>query len=122
MTAPKTHDEELVVVFCTVPDAAEGRALGRMLVERRLAACVNVVDGLTSIYRWQGTIHEDPESLLVIKTRRSAFAALAEALAAAHPYEVPEVVALPAAAVHAPYLDWALKQTQPAPPDPEHGS
>ncbi|MDQ7008169.1 MAG: divalent-cation tolerance protein CutA [Acidobacteriota bacterium] len=120
MTAPKTRDEELIVVFCTVPDAAQGRALGRMLVERRLAACVNVIDGLTSIYRWQDAIHEDPESLLVIKTRRAAFAELAEALVAAHPYQVPEVVALPAAAVHVPYLHWALEQTRPS--TPEQGS
>jgi len=119
VAASSQQDDALIVVLCTVPDTAQGASLGRMLVERRLAACVNLLGGLTSIYRWQGKIHEDPEALMVIKTRRSAFAALTRALVAAHPYEVPEVVALPTDAVHAPYLAWAFEQTGTPPSDLE---
>jgi periplasmic divalent cation tolerance protein len=95
-----------VVVFSTVARAEDAERIGRALVERGLAACVNVVPGLVSIYRWQGQVESQEERLLVIKTRGERFEALREALVALHPYEVPEVVALPVAAGHAPYLAW----------------
>ena len=104
---------DLIVVLCTVPDAATGRRLAHVLVEQRLAACVNVVPGLTSIYRWQGEVHQDDEELLVIKTRRTLFDALRTRLVAEHPYDVPEVVALPVAAVHAAYARWLADVTGP---------
>jgi len=95
-----------VVVLSTVARAEDAERIGRELVERGLAACVNVVPGLVSIYRWQGQVETQEERLLVIKTRGERFEALREALVALHPYEVPEVVALPIAAGHAPYLAW----------------
>ncbi len=98
--------EGFLVVLSTVPDRETGTRIAHALVEARLAACVNVVPGLTSIYRWEGAVHEDAELLLVIKTRRALFDALARALAAAHPYEVPEIVALPVEAGGAKYLAW----------------
>lgn len=102
---------ELLVVFCTAPDAETGARLSRGLVDARLAACVNVVPGLKSIYRWEGRIEEDDEVQLVIKTSRGCFDRVAAWLDEHHPYDVPEIVALPAERVSEPYLAWALKAT-----------
>jgi periplasmic divalent cation tolerance protein len=100
------------VVFCTCPaEAAKG--LARQLVEEHLVACVNIVPGLTSIYRWEGKVCEDGESLLVIKTRAELMARLSARIVELHPYEVPEVIALPLAAGEGnpAYLDWLMEQT-----------
>lgn len=104
---------ERVVVLSTVARAEDAERIGRELVERGLAACVNVVPGLVSIYRWQGKVEREEERLLVIKTRTERFEALREALVALHPYEVPEVLALPVAAGHAPYLAWLDDNSRP---------
>ena len=95
-----------VIALSTVgtPDAAERIARG--LVEQGVAACVNVVPGVVSHYRWQGALEREAEILLVIKTRADAFDAMKAALLALHPYEVPELIALPIAAGHGPYLEW----------------
>jgi len=95
-----------VVALSTVAKAEDAERIGRALVERRLAACVNVVPGLTSIYRWKGNVEAEAEQLLVIKTRRERVAELKEALVSLHPYEVPELVVLPIEGGHAPYLAW----------------
>ena len=105
--------EPLRVVLCTVPDADTARAVARALVEEHLAACVNVIDRLTSIYRWKGSIEEDAELLLVIKTRAALFDALAVRIDELHPYSVPEVVGLDVAACHAPYARWLVASTLP---------
>jgi periplasmic divalent cation tolerance protein len=97
---------ERVVAFSTVAKAADAERIARVLVERRLAACVNVVPGVVSVYRWKGDVCRDEELLLVIKTRAERLPALREALVALHPYEVPELVALPIESGHPPYLDW----------------
>jgi periplasmic divalent cation tolerance protein len=95
-----------VVVLSTVATVEDGERLARSLVERRLAACVSVLPGLTSTYRWQGVIRKDEERLLVIKTRADRYEELRSALVEMHPYDVPEVVALSVAAGHGPYLGW----------------
>jgi periplasmic divalent cation tolerance protein len=95
-----------LVVLSTVGQAEDAERIGRALVERGLAACVNVLPAVTSIYRWKGKLEQGEERLLVIKTRAERFAALRQALVSLHPYEVPEVVALPIADGHQPYLDW----------------
>jgi periplasmic divalent cation tolerance protein len=95
-----------VVVLCTVAAAEDAERIAGEVVGRGLAACVNILPGVTSIYRWKGTIERDEERLLVIKTRAERFEALREAIVALHPYEVPEVIALPVEAGHAPYLAW----------------
>ena len=104
---------EHVVVLSTVGSAEDAARLARALVERRLAACVNVVPGVRSVYRWKGQVEEEDERLLVIKTRRDRFEALREALAALHPYELPEAIVLPIEAGHAPYLAWLDESVQP---------
>ncbi|HXU68544.1 MAG TPA: divalent-cation tolerance protein CutA [Polyangia bacterium] len=99
---------EAVVVLVTVPNAETADKLGEALVGERLAACVNVVDGVRSIYRWKGTIERDDEILCVCKTTRAALERLRARVVELHPYEVPEVVALPIEAGHAPYLAWIM--------------
>lgn len=99
------------VALSTAPDADTGARLARVLVEERLAACVNVVSGVRSIYRWHGEIEEDLEVLLVIKTRAEHITALAERLRTLHPYELPELLALPVSAGLAPYLAWVTEET-----------
>lgn len=95
-----------LVALSTVATAEDAERIARSLVEKGLAACVNVVPGLVSFYRWQGRVERDAEVLLVIKTRGERFDALKAALLAEHPYEVPELVAFPIAAGHERYLEW----------------
>lgn len=102
-----------IVVLVTAGSADEARTIGRALVEEALAACVNVVSGMRSIYRWQGTIAEEEEWLLIIKSERSRFARLEERVRALHSYTVPEVVALDIAEASKPYLDWLLANALP---------
>lgn len=94
------------VVLITAPNEEVGRSLAHTLVEEGLAACVNLVPGLTSIYRWEGKVVEDKEVLLLVKTTTFAFPRLKERVLALHPYTVPEMVALPIAEGHGPYLEW----------------
>ena len=111
---------ERVVAFSTVGTDEDAERIARGLVERRLAACVNVVPNVVSVYRWKGEVCRDEELLLVIKTRRERLDALREALVGMHPYEVPELVALPIEAGHAPYLAWLDEEVR-APPAPDPG-
>lgn len=97
---------DTLVCLCTCPDEAVANTLARALVEARVAACVNIVPGLRSIYRWEDQIQEDPEVLLIIKTTAEAFPALESAVCAGHPYTVPELLALPIAHGHEEYLAW----------------
>ena len=99
-------------VYITAPDAALARSIGRALVEARLAACANVFDGMTSVYRWQGAIQEDSEAVLIAKTREELVPALTEKVRALHRYECPCVVALPVTGGHAPFLDWIEAETR----------
>jgi periplasmic divalent cation tolerance protein len=95
-----------IVVLSTASSAAEAEAIARRLVEERLAACVNVVTGVRSFYRWKGKIENSPEWLLVIKSSRGRFEGLRAALETLHSYEVPEVIALPVVEGAANYLNW----------------
>lgn len=93
-----------VVVLCTFPDVEKARAIAAELVERRLAACVNLLPGVESIYRWEGKVERAGELLAVIKTTR--YPELEAALKELHPYVVPEILALPVEAGLAGYLKW----------------
>jgi len=101
---------EALLVLVTVPTAEQAAALARALVEERLAACGNVVPGLRSIYRWEGQVHDEAEALLLLKTTRARFEPLRQAVLRLHPYQVPEVLALPVEAGSAPYLEWLAAQ------------
>jgi periplasmic divalent cation tolerance protein len=100
------------VVLTTVADRDTAVRVARDLVERRLAACVQIVDGLQSIYRWEGRLDEARECQLAAKTPRDRVDALVAALRAAHPYEVPEIVVLDGIA-HGPYAAWLATETTP---------
>ena len=94
------------VLLSTAPSEAEARRIARALVEEGLAACVNLVPGVRSIYRWEGEVKEDAEQLLVIKTAPARRAALTQRLLELHSYECPEAIALPILAGSEPYLAW----------------
>lgn len=99
-----------LIALSTVP-AAAARRLARALVRERLCACVNVVPGLSSVYRWKGSVHEDRECLLVMKLSARALPALRRRLPELHPYEVPELVALPVSGGLPAYLAWIERET-----------
>jgi len=94
------------LVLITAPDLETARRLDRELVERRLAACVQVVPGATSVYRWEGALREEHEVLLIVKTLGERLPALEAFFAERHPYDVPELVALEPAHVEARYRAW----------------
>ncbi|MCE4602304.1 MAG: divalent-cation tolerance protein CutA [Desulfurococcales archaeon] len=94
-----------IVIIITAPKG-EGKRIARALVESRLAACVNIVQGLTSLYWWQGEIQEDQEELLIVKTRMDALNKLIDEVKKIHPYSVPEIVALPILGGNPDYLKW----------------
>jgi periplasmic divalent cation tolerance protein len=95
--------------FSTPEKAAE---IAHILVEEQLAACVNLVPAVRSIYRWQGQVSDDTETLAIIKTTAERYDALASRLVALHPYEVPELIAFPILRGHAPYLAWLTSSTR----------
>jgi periplasmic divalent cation tolerance protein len=101
----------VVVVLTTVPDRESGERLAGTLVDERRVACGNLVDGVTSIYRWEGAVERGSELLLLLKTRRELVPALFERVAQLHPYEVPELVALPVDAVSNAYSRWVRDET-----------
>jgi periplasmic divalent cation tolerance protein len=96
----------MIVVFSTFPDEATARTICAALVAQGLVACANILPPITSIYRWQGELKEDREILAILKLPSQGFPALEEKLTALHPYEVPEIVAIPVAAVNEKYLAW----------------
>ena len=101
-----------LIVHCTCPDAATADLLALALVSERLAACVSVLPGVRSTYRWLGEIERADEVLLLIKTSRDRLDALIARVQALHPYELPEVLAIEAVGGLAPYLDWVTQQTR----------
>ncbi len=100
----KTSDFQLVL--CTCPPGKAAEHLAQSLVERRLAACVNVTSPVTSIYRWKNNIEKDEEALLIIKTSAGSWPALEQAILELHPYELPEIIALPLSGGNERYLNW----------------
>ena len=96
----------MVVILSTVGSQEDAESIARTLVEERLAACVSIVPGLTSLYWWEGKISRDSEVLLIIKTSEQAYERLEARLREIHPYQVPEIVALRAERVYEGYMEW----------------
>lgn len=112
MNEPSHLDKSrAALIYVTVPNADTGLQIGRTLVERRLAACANVLPQMSSVYWWNDAIQTDNEALLLLKTRQEAVEAAIEAVAQAHPYDVPAITVLPLTAVHPPYLRWLVEET-----------
>ncbi len=97
---------EAIVVFMTAAHGEEAGRLAEMLVEKRLAACVQILPEMESVYRWQGKVERQREVLLIAKTTRSRFEELEKEVRARHSYETPEIIALPLTAGSSPYLEW----------------
>jgi periplasmic divalent cation tolerance protein len=109
----RQNDTNARMVYVTCPDTETARTIASALVEYRLAACVNIVPGLESVYRWQGKIEIDTEVLLLIKTQAERVAAVQTQVEELHPDDVPEVVAVPIVDGSKAYLDWLDEQTRP---------
>lgn len=103
-----------LLVLTNLPDRAAAEALAAQLVERRVAACVNIMSPCRSVYRWRGEVQHDEEHPLLIKTTLERYAALEQAIRAAHPYELPEIVAVPIERGLPEYLRWLAEETAPA--------
>lgn len=101
-----------IVVYVTVPNKEEGKKLAQSIIKEKLAGCVNRVPGIESIYWWNDKIETDAEELLIIKTRQSLLEALTAHVKANHPYEVPEVIALPISGGNHDYLKWLKESTR----------
>ena len=99
---------DVFVILCTFPNPEQARQIGTALVERQLAACVNLVPAVESIYRWEGKVETASEVLAVFKTTRAVFPAFQQALTELHPYEVPEIIAISPDQVAEPYRAWVL--------------
>ena len=99
-------EEQYLVTFCTTPNKQVAKKLAQILVEEHLAACCNIIPSIISIYSWKGTVRNDQESLLVIKTTKNKFRQLEQRILENHPYEVPEIIALPIGEGNRSYLNW----------------
>jgi len=101
------------LVVCTFPSEQEAVRIARAVVGESLAACVNIIPGARSIYRWQGKLCDDAEVVALLKTTAARFDALRARVVELHPYDCPEVIALPIDAGHPAYLDWVVQSLQP---------
>jgi len=107
--------ERAVFVYTTYPSLVEAEKAGQSLVDSRLAACVNILPGMVSIYRWQGAVERAEEVVMIVKTRASLAEAVRAAVKAAHPYDTPAIVVLPVESVDERYFAWILAETGPPP-------
>jgi periplasmic divalent cation tolerance protein len=105
------HESDVSFVYVTAPDMGEAESLAEMLVENQLAACVNILPGMRSVYRWQGRVEREDEVVLVAKTRSELVDDLTRAIADEHSHEVPCVVSWPIENGHPDFLDWVITQT-----------
>jgi uncharacterized protein involved in tolerance to divalent cations len=113
ITASLKPSSMFSVCYVTVPDAAVGRTVANALVTSRLAACVNMVPGVTSFYEWKGKMEEGNELMLMIKTRSALVSDVIQAVHKVHPYECPEVISMPLGDSSQRYLDWIAENTLP---------
>jgi periplasmic divalent cation tolerance protein len=105
--------DEVVLAFSTFPDVETARRIARELVTENLAACANVIPKIKSIYRWQGKIEQEDETLVLFKTTADRFAAFEEKLKSLHPYDVPEIICTPISEGSPAYLQWVRQNVNP---------
>ena len=104
--------QTLVQVLTALPDRETAISLAREVMEARLAACVQIVDPITSLYRWEGALQEEGEALCVLKTPEDRLDALVEGVRARHPYDTPEITSIPCSFTDHRYLEWAVAETR----------
>lgn len=105
--------ERVVFVYTTWPTTVEAEEAGRTLVERRLAACVNILPGMISHYRWEGSVERGEETVMIVKTRASLAGEVEKAVKELHSYDTPAVLVMPLESVESRYLGWLLAETEP---------
>lgn len=103
---------QVLLILTNAPDQATAHSIARSLVEQKLVACVNLLPGIRSVYRWQGAIEEAAEVTMLIKTTQERYADVEAAIRLVHPYEVPEIIALPVTAGLPAYLEWVALETK----------
>lgn len=103
---------KLRLVFCTFPDAATARKTGTVIIEKQLAACMNLIPAVESIYRWQGKVEASSEVLAIFKTSAAAYLDFERELATLHPYEVPEILAIEPTGVSENYASWVMENSR----------
>jgi periplasmic divalent cation tolerance protein len=108
--------ERAVFVYTTYPSAVEAEKAGRALIERSLAACVNILPGMISLYRWEGVIERGDEAVMIIKTRASLAEAVRAAVKEMHAYTTPAILVIPLESVDAGYLTWLMAETEKGEP------
>ncbi|THJ23784.1 MAG: divalent-cation tolerance protein CutA [Nitrospira sp. CG24D] len=101
---------EVIIVFVTVPGLREGSRISKAILTSRLAACVNVIPGVQSMYQWKGKIVREKEAMLVMKTTRARYQKLEQKIKQLHPYEVPEVIAMPLICGSPQYIEWVKRE------------
>jgi periplasmic divalent cation tolerance protein len=106
--------ERAVLVYTTYPSIVEAERAGQALVQRRLCACVNILPGMISHYRWQGAIERGEEAVMIIKTRASLSGRVSSAVKEMHSYSTPAILVIPLESVDEGYLDWLMAETEPA--------
>ena len=102
---------ETILVISTLPDREQAEKLAHALIEQQLAACVNILPTVTSVYRWQGKVETANETIILIKTTMARYPAVEAAIKAQHPYELPEIIAVPVSTGLPAYLDWVKTET-----------
>ena len=107
----KESAEAILVIMVTVANQREGRRIGKKVVEAKLAACVNIIPAVESIYRWKGKVVKSQEVLLLFKSTRTRYAALEKAIRAIHTYDTPEIIALPVKEGIPQYIGWVCSET-----------
>ncbi|MFN3739576.1 MAG: divalent-cation tolerance protein CutA [Thermodesulfovibrionales bacterium] len=103
---------EYAVVYITAPDEESAQNIANLLVKERLAGCVNIIKNIRSIYFWQGSIEDEPEVLMIVKTKRELFKKLSDKVKSVHPYSVPEIIAMPIIEGSEDYLRWLDETTE----------
>jgi periplasmic divalent cation tolerance protein len=106
--------DRAVFVYTTFPSVVEAEKAGKALVDGRLAACVNILPGMISHYRWQGAVERAEEAVMIVKTRASLAEPVRAAVKASHPYDTPAIVVLPIESVDETYFAWIMASTQPS--------
>ncbi|MGB3273416.1 MAG: divalent-cation tolerance protein CutA [Xanthobacteraceae bacterium] len=111
MTRPDDSMARAVFIYSTMPDPATAETIGRALVERRLAACVNIIPGMVSIYRWQNAVERGNELVMIVKTRAALADKASETIRTLHPYDTPVIAVLPLESIDSGTLSWLLDAT-----------
>jgi len=103
--------EEFIIIFCTISSPDDAKKIAKEIVQKKLVACVNIIEGLTSIYEWKNKLCDEKECLMIMKTRNSLFSEIKKEISGLHPYEVPEIISVPISNGLESFLGWIKQNT-----------